>query len=147
MKGPLQSQIDVLDHALTRPQALAAVWCIENLVPAIQAAANRYEVVFYEELLEHPEVEWRRIAAALGMAVVPSSVLLQQPSQQAAVRLQKRETPTSNYSETYSSWRARLSNEDLNQISNVLRAFGIEFYTTSESRPDVDSFKRRFLSQ
>lgn len=147
MSGPLRNQYTVLDQTFSRPEALAAVWCIENLVPALQAAKNGYQVVFYEELLENPEAEWQRIATALDISLIPGPVLLKQPSQQAAVRLQKQEAADGNYSERYSTWRKSLSKEILDQVSTVLNCFGIDFYSVSRSRPDIDLFKRLFLPQ
>jgi hypothetical protein len=146
IEGPLRERTDVLHQELSRPQALAAIWCIENLVPALQATANRYQIVFYEELLERPEEEWQRVAEGLGLAVVPGASLLQQPSQQSAVRLQKQERAGDNYSETYGSWRKRLSSTDIHQIAKVLDSFGVEFYTVSENRPEVELFTRKFLA-
>jgi hypothetical protein len=146
MEGPLRERAGVLDQEFSRPQALAAIWCIENLVPALQAAANRYQIVFYEELLERPEAEWQRVAEGLGLSVVPGAGLRQQPSQQSAVRLQKRGMDDDSYSQSYGSWRKRLTTTNLRQIAKVLDAFGVEFYTVSESRPSVESFIREFLS-
>jgi hypothetical protein len=147
MEGPLRERAGMLHQELSRPQALAVIWCIENLVPALQAATNRYQIVFYEELLERPEEEWQRVAEGLGLAVVPGRSLLQQPSQQSAVRLQKQEMADDNYSETYGSWRKRLSTTDTHQIAQVLDSFGVEFYTVSENRPNPKSFTRKFLAK
>ena len=147
MQGPLRARSGVLDQKLSRPQALAAIWCIENLVPSSQAAANNYTVVFYEELLERPDVEWSRIATGLGVTIVPEDKLLERPSQQAAVRLQKLEINNEeNYSKSYASWRARLTAADISQIASVLEGLGVTFYAVSENRPDVSSFCREFLS-
>ncbi len=146
MKGPLGERIRVLDTELSRSRALAAIWCIENLVPILQASANRYQIVFYEELLERPEVEWRRITQGLGVPAVPDADLLKQPSQQAAVRLQNQNTAGEAYSESYASWRKRLTAEEIEQISTVLNHFGIRFYTISETRPNIEMFRQAFMS-
>jgi hypothetical protein len=135
-----------LHQELSRTEALAALWCIENLVPAEQANSNRYGVVFYEELLERPEFEWLRIAEVLGTTGVPEADLRMQPSQQSAVRLQKRDGIDDSYSESYASWRKRLSPADLHQIARVLEAFNVQFYSVSESRPNLKLFTRQFLS-
>ena len=146
MEGPLRGRVDLLNKELTKAQALAAIWCIENLVPASQAAANGYTVAFYEELLEQPELEWQRIAQGLGVPVTPGPELLQQPSQQSAVRLQKREMSDDSYSESYGSWRKGLPTTDVRQIADVLDAFELDFYSTTENRPNVASFNNAFLS-
>lgn len=143
--GPLHDRSSILARKLSRAEALAAIWCIENFVPASQAAANDYQVIFYEELLERPDQEWLRLAEGLSLNIVPAAGLRQIPSQQAAVRLLKRELVDKSYPYSYANWREQLSTEDLRQIAAVLEAFGIDFYSVSEARPDVDLFRRNFL--
>lgn len=146
MHGPLSRQAELLHQDLSAPEALAAIWCIENVIPASQAARNGYHVVFYEEMLEQPETQWPRVARALGMAVVPETELRKQPSQQSAIRLRNEDTKEDSYSESYASWRERLPTADLHQIEAVLEAFGVRFYSVSESRPNVELFAREYLS-
>jgi hypothetical protein len=145
MDGPLRELHAVIERDFTQAQALTAIWCIENLVPALQAKANSYQVVFYEELLEHPDTEWKRVATGLGLEAIPAARLLTRPSQQSAVRLQKQGSDDSGYVRSYASWRQRLAASDIDAIAAVLHAFGIEFYTVAQSRPIIESFKRQFL--
>ena len=146
VEGPLRDRAAIVNRNFSRAQALTAIWCIENLVPALQARGNGYEVVFYEELLEQPEVEWPRIARGLGMPTVPGTELLQKPSQQSAVRLQKQGSSEDTYSQSHSSWRTRLPTAAVRDIDSVLQDFGVRFYKVSHDRPDVESFSLEFLS-
>lgn len=146
MNGPLSAHAVWLNRDLSRTEALTAIWCIENLVPAAQATANGYLVTFYEELLEHPEVEWPRVVEGLNLVHVPSAQLLEEPSQQSTVRLRKSSTEGESYSRSYARWRESLSRRDLAQIDSVLQAFGVDFYTVSEDLPNVMAFTATFLS-
>lgn len=140
--------LEEFEPALQRPQtsaeALTTIWCIENLVPAAQAARNGYEVVFYEELLERPETEWRRLADGLQLNCVPATELLARPSQQAAVNWKRGGAGESDFANNHAKWQTRLNDAELRQIDMTLNAFHVDFYSVSEPRPDVDAFTRRF---
>jgi hypothetical protein len=146
MGTSLQEQVNLLTRRLSRAEALTAVWCIENVIPAAQAASNGYVVAFYEELLEQPRAEWTRIVQGLGLAEVPGDDLLRRPSQQSAVVLQKRDK-IETYTKSYARWRERLSPVELAEIEGVLKAFGIDFYNIAEDRPDRAVFARRYLTK
>lgn len=145
MNGPITGYSARLNRRLTRTEALTAIWCIENLVPASQAAANGYLVAFYEELLERPEAEWTRVAKVLDLDHVPSARALEKPSQQAASRL-KADGSNEDYAKGYGSWRSRVTDEDLTQIDSTLRDFDVQFYDVSEARPRVEVFEQTFLA-
>lgn len=145
INGPLRGHSALLHDDLSRPQALTAIWCIENLVPSAQAAANGYAIVFYEKLLERPDVEWQRIAQALGLPAVPELKDRDKPSQQAAVTLESKGPASAGYAQACGSWRERLSGEQLVQIQSMLERFGVDFYVVAEDRPDEQAFRQRFL--
>jgi hypothetical protein len=144
MQGALRPYADFLKRGLSRAGALTANWCIENLVPASEAAQNGYCVMFYEELLEQPQAEWRRLTDSLGLKYVPDSHLLNEPSQQAARKWGRHRSETASYERSYSHWRERLPSGVLDQIASVLDAFGVTFYSLSENRPDVRGFMRTY---
>jgi hypothetical protein len=144
MQGALRPYAHFLKRGLSRAGALTANWCIENLVPASEAAQNNYCVVFYEELLEQPQAEWRRLTEGLGLKDVPNPHLLNEPSQQSAQKLRKHASDTASYQRSYSHWRERLPSGVLEQIASVLDAFGVNFYSVPENRPDVRGFMRAY---
>jgi hypothetical protein len=131
---------------LSRVEALAAVWCIENVVPAGQAAVNGYVIAFYEELLEQPVVEWARVVSGLGLTAVPSESVLGRPSQQSAVALQKGEAHGA-YTDTYAQWRDCLGREDLAEIDGVLKIFDVDFYSIADHRPHRAAFAQKYLTK
>jgi hypothetical protein len=145
MRGPLRGQAAWLTRDLSHAEALTAVWCIENVVPAGQAASNDYVVAFYEELLEQPGVEWPRVVQGMGMMEVPGDDLLGRPSQQSAVMLRE-SAKGETYSRSYGRWRERLSPGELADIDGVLKVFGVEFYKVTEDRPDGAAFARTYLT-
>jgi hypothetical protein len=146
MAGPLNAQNRALQAEFSRPQALAAVWCIENLVPVAQAAANNYQVIFYEELLAQPDREWQRLAHALALHHVPDMSVLQKPSQQAAATWQRGGAAGEDYSSGYGKWRRGLTAQDLREIASTLEAFGVQFYSVGDDRPDLQAFSRVYNS-
>ena len=120
-------------------EALTAVWCVQNVIPARQLT-NSCSVAFYEELLEEPARNWPRIVAALGLEQVPDATLLEAPSQQA----NRPQEEGGGYAGGYGNWMDRLAEQDLNDIQSVLDTFEVEFYGVHQARPDVLGFSSRF---
>lgn len=144
MRGPLRRHADFLRRKLSRAGALTANWCIENLVPALDAAQNNYCVMFYEELLERPQVEWPRLVVGLDLRDVPGHQLLREPSQQAAAQWNTDGIRGTNYGQNYSHWRERLPPGVIGEIDSVLEEFGVDFYSVTDDRPDVRAFMRAY---
>jgi len=63
----------LLRRAPSRLDHLALVWCIENYIPLLQFRPGEMLLVFYEELLQHPEREIERIFGFLGRPVESSA--------------------------------------------------------------------------
>lgn len=135
MSGALKDFHDQLHTKMSHAEALAAIWCIETLIPLSQAASNGYEVVHYEELLENQETEWERVAAGLGIDQIPNHEVTSAPSQQAAVRLRNDTSESSDYAASYAKWRKRLDQRSLDEIQGILQTFGIKNYDVNSDRP------------
>lgn len=138
LEGPLSGLGDLLSSKLDPAEALTLVWCVQNLVPLSQARRNKYTIVFYEELLEHPERHWPRICEALGLETVPETRLLDAPSQQASANWSADRQFDKGYTISYDRWRNDLDRIHHSQIQSVLERAGIQFYAVDESRPRVD---------
>ena len=130
MTGPLADYADFLNSSMSRAAAYTTVWAIQNMIPMAQAKQNGYTVVFYEELLESPGTEWRRIVDALELEQMPETDLLNQPSQQAT-----RDIGESSYAKSYAKWRQALSTEELEEIQRTLDRFSIDCYRVDQERP------------
>jgi len=85
-------------------------WCVENLVPLRQLAPGEVALLFYEELVLHPEQGLRPAFAALGRPV-PREAL-------AAARGAGREG--------LEGWRGRVGEGELRRGLEALRAFGLD---------------------
>ena len=101
------------------------IWAIENHVPR-QELQDDLGVVFYERLVEHPEVEVPRLFSLLGQAV-PTGIesTLSQPS-----RLSKSHSAVTTGDDKLQRWRADVSREQTRAAIGILAAFGLdEIYT------------------
>lgn len=136
MQGALARHAHLFDQDLTPIQALTLVWCVQNLVPLYQAQANGYTVAFYEELLERPEAEWRRVCQALGLDHQPTPADLEAPSQQASARWNPAQQTEEGYAAMYGRWRDSLSADDCGEIQWMLDQTGVDFYHVDDARPD-----------
>jgi hypothetical protein len=95
------------------------------------AAQEAYKVVAYENLLMHPETEWRRVVRHLGLAATPHMELLAQPSQQAAPDMVDRKfTP-----QHMERWRRELAPADIDAIGNMMERFGCSLYSVDSAMP------------
>ncbi|MEL7450228.1 MAG: sulfotransferase [Pseudomonadota bacterium] len=122
---------ELLAQPMSKAQAHAAVWCIENQLPLESRQPGSFRVVFYEKLLEAPEREWRRMADWLELPNVPSEAVRKAPSQQVSEvskgeRLDLAHKP---------GWMQRLEQGDRNQVQAVLTAFGVEAYRMDDPMP------------
>jgi hypothetical protein len=121
-----------ITRVMTPPAALTCVWCIENLLPLRWAAADPHiQPVAYETLLAEPEWTWRRVAAALALEHLPTERMLASPSQQSAPDKRNRPFDRSDLG----TWRQRLTQEQLEQIRQVLDAFRVDAYDVDQDMP------------
>jgi Sulfotransferase domain len=120
----------LLGRPLSHVEALTARWIVENQWVVEAAPANGVEVVYYERLRADPDVEWKRIGAALGVANLPAATVIAQPSQQTSRR--RSAIATSTASEP--RWMRALSAGQLSEIQGVLD--DVEYGGYSVRRPD-----------
>jgi hypothetical protein len=144
MEGLLHSQAPFLRRELNRVETLAAKWCIENVVPAMQVPSIGHTIVFYEDLLDNRETEWRRLATTLGLDTLPDHRLQAQPSQTASRRRTKKGVVDDRYKQIHGLWHQRLNANDLADIQAVLDAFEVGFYEVASPRPNVGAFAKQY---
>ena len=136
----LSSYRGILDiSSLSRISQLTILWCIENIIPIIDAQKKGYYIVFYEELLMDPENQWKRISSALELKDIPSRDSLAKPSQQA---------PLSMASRLYNDkqltrWMNIFDDEQLYQIDNILQLFHLDLYNIHDPMP-VSRFQKNW---
>ena len=120
-----------LAQPMSDAAALSCVWCIENVLPLEWAAQENYKVVAYENLLMHPETEWRRVVDYLGLEKIPDTELLVAPSQQSAPDMSDRKfTP-----QHIERWRTQLSSGDIAAVAGMMERFGSDLYSVDSAMP------------
>jgi hypothetical protein len=126
---------DKFGFDLARPMsmgmALASVWCVENVLPLEWAEQEKYGVVAYEDLLVHPETEWRKVVGHLGLTGIPGSELLETPSQQSSIDMREK-TFTPAHIER---WKSQLGPDVLDDVGSILEQFSVKFYAIANAMP------------
>ena len=126
-----------LDHF---DEKLAATWAFDYMIP-LQAPPSRRPdlVVTYERLVTDPGSELRRIEDALDVSFDAA----------ARERLRRPSATTVDDSnvkqgrDRLSTWRRRLSDDQVDRIMAVVEEFGLDFYT-SDGHFDHSSFAARY---
>ena len=122
--------LDLLNSRLTRLQALALNWVIENQGPVARASREDYSVIYYEDLRDRPSVAWPMISAALGLSDVPEQEIIDMPSQQSYGKSSKHVALTRE-----PRWRRALSVDQLKEIQTILDKTHCSLYHVSSRSP------------
>lgn len=122
--------LPLLNAPLTKVQALAVNWVIENQLLTERAAQGGYAVFHYEHLVNQPELAWPAVCRALGLNKVPTPDLLGKSSQQTY-----RQITSHSGAEQTSHWRRALTADQLTQIQGVLEATEFGLYRVGEDEP------------
>lgn len=120
-----------LARPMSAAAALTSVWCVENVLPLEWAGQEQYGVVAYEDLLAHPQTEWKRVITHLGLKGIPGSELLELPSQQSSLDMREKMFSPAHIER----WKSQLGSDVLDDVGNVLEAFGVTMYTTDSAMP------------
>ena len=112
-------------------EALACVWCIENILPLQWAHDGGYVVTAYEILINQPDKEWNRIVHELALQNAPHKMLRESPSQQASMQMHGMK-----YTRGYiGKWRDELSVDQIRGISAMLERFRFSGYSVENDFP------------
>ncbi len=113
-------------------EILTARWCQENYVPLI-CNKSSFVLVSYENLLLNPEIEIKKIFDELNIEI-PTNIYknISLPSKQT-----RRKINHKNKHIILSDWKTRLNTTQKTNILNVVKDFGMEFYT-EELEPDYE---------
>jgi hypothetical protein len=118
----LQDKMPLIDCAKSPEEKLAAIWCINYLVPLHQFGTGELPALFYEDLVMYPEGE---IPTAFALAAVdcPPSVIraAQRPSHTA-----KPFSPVVTGGDQICRWRTQLSPAQIERILSIVKGFGLE---------------------
>lgn len=118
----LSSKLPVIRGATTDEQKHAIVWSVSNLVPLEQFRDDGLKVVFYEDLLLRPESEIPALFEALNLPFGPSVYRYLHRASMKAVR----DSAVIGGRDAITGWRRFLSEQQINNILDVVRAFGLD---------------------
>ena len=122
---------DIMHSRLNSIEVLTVLWCIENLLPIERAKKLGHCVVFYEDLIQEPDKQWKQIAQSLSLRVMPASEIYTQPSQQTWIHIDKGVF----HKRQLSKWMKHLSKNQLCDIDKILNVFNTTIYNVSHPMP------------
>jgi hypothetical protein len=112
------------------------VWCLHHLVPLRQYEPGAYTVVFYESLCAHPEIELPRLLSAVG------GDLRELPASRARVpsTTSRLGSAVVTGDDRITSWQRTLDAGSVEQILEVVRAFGLDSVYDESPMPRSNRF-------
>jgi hypothetical protein len=140
MDGPLAPYRDLIDANVGEKNLFhrhILRWCIENLVPSTMTPAGSAHVIFYEDLLEDPGGELKRLASHLDTysdgywSFDPETL---RPRKRPS-RTNYRQTPKLTPDERVNSWLGTVPPEDVAKALPLLEAFGLDRIYGNSVRP------------
>ncbi|MEF8848947.1 MAG: sulfotransferase domain-containing protein [Candidatus Thermoplasmatota archaeon] len=122
-------------------EKLAASWCFDYLIPLENwNLCNNTMLVTYEQMITNPAEELNRIGDFLGVEVPDDVYLnLSRPSQ---TTVDDSNVKNKNKS-PLTTWKERLSQEEINNILAVLEKFEIDFYSKN-LLPDYKKIREKY---
>lgn len=124
--GLIHSARDEFDNLLL-------VWCVENYVPLRQFRRGEIFILFYEELLRHPEREIERLFGFLGRPAGPGVFeQFRRPSAQS-----RSWSAVLTGDDPLDSWRRHIDAGQVRRAAQLLRVFGLDELYGGGSMPRV----------
>jgi len=122
--GLIHSARDEFDNLLL-------VWCVENYVPLRQFRRGEIFILFYEELLRHPEREIERLFGFLGRPAGPGVFeQFRRPSAQS-----RSWSAVLTGDDPLDSWRRHIDAGQIRRAVELLRLFGLDELYDGGSMP------------
>ena len=123
--------VELFQKATTYVEKQVLMWCLDNYVPLRRIPRDRVHVLFYEELVAHPEEQIPRLHAFLGKPVDPGVYdAMREPSM-----LSDWNSPTLKGASRTASWRAKLDASDIKQAISLVAAFGLDAIYSDDPMP------------
>ena len=128
----LQPYVDEIRVARDTFERTVFLWCVETLVPLRQFRPGEIHVVFFENLVRHPESEVARLFAALGRRMEDLDLeKLKVPSLTA----RRASSAVWTGADPVDSWKSRVSDEQRRRAVEILALFGLDCIYTDASEP------------
>jgi len=135
-----ESIIKRLEKIKTKEEILAAIWCLDNIIPLSYKRPYPWNFVVYEKIVTDGEKVVTKLFQEIGEETIPKSAInkLNIPSM-LAPRDELKVVTNSN--KQLSKWKKTLSNDQINKILSIVTDFGLDFYT-EDIEPD---YKNKYL--
>jgi hypothetical protein len=108
------------------------IWCVETLVALKQFKSSELHVVFYEQLIQRPELEIARLFSFLGRAHDASIMArFARPSLTA-----RRDSAVRSGANQIDSWRDKIDPAQLRRTLEIVRQFGLDDLYSADAMPN-----------
>jgi Sulfotransferase family len=125
--------LSLFQRAETYVEKQVLLWCLDNYVPLKQFTPDQIHVVFYENLIAHPQEEIPRLFAFLTKPLDDSIyAAMRTPS-----LLSDWSSPVLHGASRTNAWRTRLSASDFGRAMRILRVFGLDAIYSDDPMPRV----------
>ena len=122
---------EVMRHARDDFENLLLVWCVENYVPLRQFQRGEILLLFYEDLIRHPEREVERLFRFLRRPVEPGAFeQFRRPSAQV-----RSWSAVLTGGDPLDSWRKHIDADQIRRALQFLRLFGLDELYGEETMP------------
>ncbi len=130
--GFIENYYEIIKPINTIEEKLAAIWCLDNILPLTENKSNKWVSVTYENLLLNPEKSFERMDIEFNSDMENK---FNQPSTttKSSSPINKKETVM----QQLSYWKTKLNEQQTNSILTILRQFNITIYN-QEIYPTAD---------
>ncbi len=124
--GYIENYYDIIKPIQTIEEKLAAIWCLDNIIPLNYNSENKWVSITYENLLLNPEQTFKNINIKFSDSI--------KNSLSKASSTTKKGSPVSsgtNKIKQLSYWQSTLTDTQIKSILNILKKFDLSIYNES----------------
>lgn len=119
----LAPYLNVIEEAETEIEKHAVIWCISYLIPLRQFEPEGLNLIFYEDLYDHPERELARIERILGRRLEPDQLRsLNRPSPTTAAS-----SAILSGANPVTAWQSEMGPEEIERVLATVMAFDLDY--------------------
>jgi hypothetical protein len=121
--GFIEKYYSIIKPINTIEEKLAAIWCLDNVIPLTQNTHKRWVSITYENLLLHPEDTFRRMDLEFSDSI-------REKFYQASSTT-KNGSPINSKEDVIaqlSYWKTKLNTKQINKIMTIVEKFEISVY-------------------
>lgn len=123
--------LPIIESAATDEEKHTVIWCVSNAVPLLQFRDSRLPVVFFEDMVLHPQSVMPRLFTDLGVEASGSWLKHHgRPSTTSTVTsaIVQGRNPVGN-------WRDNLSQNQVSRVMRVVADFGLDMLYADDGTP------------